>query len=738
MQYKILIALSCMLAYTYTATAQDNDTTQIHDLSLNEIVISASKFKEHKKNVTQRIESITQKEIEWSVPQTSATMLEQTGNVFVQRSQAGGGSPVIRGFEANRVLMVIDGVRMNNAIYRGGHLQNVITVDNNMLDKVEVLYGPSSTLYGSDALGGVIVFSTKKPQLAEWKGMDVHTNVITRYSSANHEGTGHVDFNLGFRKFASLTSVTYSKFGDLRQGNLRNPFGEPLGLRNEYVERVGDTDMVFLNADPNVQKNSGYKQIDMMQKFLYQQNEHIAHSLNLQYSTSSDIPRYDRLTDYRNGSLRYAEWYYGPQTRLMGAYQFDATNLHGFIDEIKAGVNYQYIEESRNQRSLNDDVRQSRNEQLDVIGYNIDLRKVMNRHELTLGTDGQYNKVRSTANGENIVTGATTPLDTRYPDGGSSMYYGAVYAQHLYKIVPGKLILNDGLRLNFVNQRATFVDKTFFPFPYNEATQRNSALSGNLGLVYMPNTDWRFTMNGSTGFRSPNIDDVGKVFESVTGEILVVPNPDLKPEYTYNADLGISYTDGNHIKIEANGFYTWFRNAIVTSAFNLAGDDSVMYDGKLTAVMANQNKATAYLYGLNAAVTLKLMPRVTLYSTFNYTYGRYENAGVEVPLDHIPPIFGKTSLIYSQKRFEGEVYTMYNGWKHLDDYSPSGEDNLKYATSQGMPAWYTLNLRTGYKFNSNMSIQIALENIMDQNYRVFSSGVSAPGRNLVITLRGTL
>ena len=422
----------------------------------------------------------------------------------------------------------------------------------------------------------------------------------------------------------------------------------------------------------------------------------------------------------------------------MGAYQFDATNLHGFIDEIKAGINYQYIEESRHQRSLNDNVRQSRKEQLDVIGYNIDLRKVMNRHELTLGTDGQYNKVRSTANGENIVTGATTPLDTRYPDGGSSMYYGAVYAQHLYKIVPGKLILNDGLRLNFVNQQATFVDKTFFPFPYNEATQRNSALSGNLGLVYMPNTDWRFTMNGSTGFRSPNIDDVGKVFESVSGEILVVPNPDLKPEYTYNADLGISYTDGNHIKIEANGFYTWFRNAIVTSAFNLAGDDSVMYDGKLTAVMANQNKATAYLYGLNAAVTLKLMPRVTLYSTFNYTYGRYENAGVEVPLDHIPPIFGKTSLIYSQKRFEGEVYTMYNGWKHLDDYSPSGEDNLKYATSMGMPAWYTLNLRTGYKFNSNMSIQIALENIMDQNYRVFSSGVSAPGRNLVITLRGTL
>lgn len=736
MQYKILIALSCMIAFN--ASAQDNDTMQIHSLSMDEFVISASKFKEHKKNVTQRIESISQKEIEWSMPQSSATMLEQTGNVFVQRSQAGGGSPVIRGFEANRVLMVVDGVRMNNAIYRGGHLQNVITVDNNILDKVEVLYGPSSTLYGSDALGGVIVFNTKKPQLAEWKGMDVHTNMMTRYSSANHEGTGHVDFNLGFRKFASFTSVTYSKFGDTRQGNLRNPFAEPLGLSNEYVERVGDSDVVYLNPDPDVQKNSGYSQVDLMQKFLFQQTEHISHTLNLQFSSSSDIPRYDRLTDYRNGSLRFAEWYYGPQNRLMAAYQVDALKLSGFIDEIKAGVNYQYIEESRHQRSLNNNIRQDRNEMLDVIGYNIDLRKVMNKHEITIGTDGQYNNVRSSASGKNIVTGEETPLDTRYPDGGSTMYYGALYAQHLYKIINDKLILNDGLRLNFVNQRATFNNKAFFPFPYNDATQNNAALSGNLGLVFMPHKDWRFTLNGSTGFRSPNIDDVGKVFESVGGEILVVPNPNLKPEHTYNADLGISYTDANHIKIEANGFYTWFKNAIVTSAFNLNGEDSVMYDGKLTQIVANQNKATAYLVGFNAAVTLKLMPGVTLYSTFNYTYGRYEQAGTEVPLDHIPPIFGKTSLMYRQKRLEGEVYTMYNGWKNLDDYSPSGEDNLKYATSLGMPGWYTLNLRTGYHFNDNMSVQIALENIMDQNYRVFASGISSPGRNLVITLRGTL
>ncbi|MCB0699111.1 MAG: TonB-dependent receptor [Chitinophagales bacterium] len=735
MQRIICIALLCAIS-VYTS-AQDNDTTQIHDIKIGEVVISANKFKEHKENVAQTIQTIGKKEIEWAMPQTSATLLEQTGNIFVQRSQAGGGSPVIRGFEANRVLLIVDGVRMNNAIYRGGHLQNIITLDNNMLEAVEVLHGPASTLYGSDALGGAMVFRSKQPTLAEWKGIDVHTNFMTRYSSANNENTGHIDFNLGWRKFASLTSVTYSRFGHTRQGNLRSPYNDSFGARTYYVERIGDVDRVVLNRDKNLQKYTGYNQVDVMQKFLYEQNEKIKHTLNFQMSTSSDVPRYDRLTDMKNDSLRYAEWYYGPQQRIMAAYQLNAVNLNGFVDEVTAGVNYQSIEESRHQRSFGDDVRQNRTDNLDVIGYNIDLRKKMNNHEVTLGTDGQYNNVRSSAYGENLVTGARSSLDTRYPDGGSNMYYGAIYAQHIYKIVPDKLILNDGIRYNYVQLNATFNDKTFFPFPYSSASQTNNALSGNLGLIYMPAKQWRFVLNGSTGFRSPNIDDLGKVFESQGGEILVVPNPDVSPEYSYNADLGVSYTDDEHLKVDLGGYYTWLNNAIVQDLFTLNGQSMIMYDGQLTQVVASQNKAEAYVCGLNAAITAKFN-HVTFYNTFNYTYGRYNNAGTTVPLDHIPPVFGKTSIMYNKKKYSGEFYVMYNGWKRLKDYSPSGEDNLKYATSLGMPSWYTLNLRTGYNINDNMSVQLAMENIMDKNYRVFASGVSMPGRNVVLTLRGRL
>ncbi len=737
MQRKLLISFISVLAAYNPAVAQ-TETDTLHPVKLDELVISAGKFGEHKKNLTQTVQVISSKEIQWAMPQTSASMLEQTGNVFMQRSQAGGGSAVLRGFEANKVLMVVDGVRMNNAIYRGGHLQNVITIDNNMLERAEVLYGPASTLYGSDALGGVIVFNSKAAKLSATGKTEMTGNAMTRYSTANNEKTGHIDFNLGFKKFAALTSVTYSDFDDMRMGDFRNPFYGSFGSRDEYVDRINGVDSIVKNSDRNVQKQSGYTQVDILEKLVYKPNWRNTHTLNLQYSTSSDIPRYDRLTDIRNGKLRYAEWYYGPQDRMMAAYQFHATDQLGFFDEIKAGVNYQLIEESRYQRNRGSNDREGRIENVGVLGYNIDGRRMMGKHELSLGIDGQLNNVKSAASSVDIVTNQESPLDTRYPDGGSSMFFGAVYGQHIYKI-SNKLVLNDGLRLNYVSLDATFNDKTFFPFPYSNASQQSIAWSGNVGLAYMPVEHWRFTFNASTGFRAPNIDDIAKVFESAGGVNLVVPNPDLKPEYSYNLDLGITYVVNDRLKLEGTGYYTWLNDAVIQQPFTLNGKDSVDYDGKTTAVVANQNAARGFLYGFNTAITAHLVPNVTLYSTINFTYARYfDAADVQSPLDHIPPVFGKTSIMYAQKRFSAEVFALYNGWKRLKDYSPSGEDNLNYATPNGMPAWYTLNLRTGYKVNKYFGIEMALENILDYNYRVFASGIHAPGRNFVVTLRGHL
>lgn len=726
------------LLFSSAAKAQEADTLRpLAPVRLEEIVFSANKFQENKAYIAQPIRVIDEKAIKWASPGTVAGLLEQSGSAFVQKSQMGGGSPVLRGFEASRILLVVDGVRMNNAIYRAGHLQNVITLDPQVLDRVEIMYGPAGTLYGSDALGGVIVFHTRMPALGAPGKLRTQTNALYRFSSANKGHTGHADFNIGGRRWASLTSITYSDFGDLRQGADRSSDHPDFGKRNEYVERIGGKDSILKNSNPNIQKQSAYRQIDLLEKVRYHSGEHTDHVLNLQYSTSSDIPRYDRLTEYRNGKLRYAEWYYGPQERLMAAYQLKSTQLKGWFDDLLAGASYQNIGESRHQRNRGNDERQHRDERLHVAGYNIDLRKRSGRHELNIGTDGQYNKVRSTARTENILTGAEAPLDTRYPDGGSSMWYAAVYAGYLYKIIPEKLVLNAGVRLNHVALDATFKDTTFFRFPFRDAAQRNTALSGNLGLVYLPAPRWRSALSFSTGFRAPNVDDLAKVFESAGGTQLVVPNPDLKPEYTYNADYNLSYRAGERLTIEAGANYTLFRNAIVLDRFFYNEQDSIVYNGEKTGIVASQNKAKAWLYGLYASVTAQITPEISAYGSCAYTYGRYSNAqDEEVPLDHVPPFYGKAGVTYLKKKFSGELFALFNGTKKISDYNPYGEDNQQYATPGGMPGWYTLNLRLGYQVQQHVSLQVGLENVLDRNYRTFGSGISAEGRNLVLTLRG--
>lgn len=139
--------------------AQEKKDSVASSQTLDEVLFSANKFAEKKKNIAQKIEIVSSSFMQQVNAQNAGDLLTQTGQVFVQKSQQGGSSPVLRGFEASRVLLVVDGIRMNNAIYRAGHLQNVITIDQNALERVELLYGPSSTLYGSDALGGTMHFS---------------------------------------------------------------------------------------------------------------------------------------------------------------------------------------------------------------------------------------------------------------------------------------------------------------------------------------------------------------------------------------------------------------------------------------------------------------------------------------------------------------------------------------------------------------------------------------------------
>ncbi len=705
--------------------------------SLDDVVVSASKFEEKRKDIAQPIEVIRSKDLAFMNQSTTADVMQNTGNILVQKSQLGGGSPIIRGFETNKVLMVVDGVRMNNAIYRGGHLQNILTLDNTVMDRVEILFGPGSTVYGSDALGGVMHFYTKNPTLNSESGLLVKANAFTRYGTAAGEITGHADISLGTQKFGSLTSLTFSKFGDLRQGNNRNPFYGDWGKRDFYQATFNGVDSMVVNPDSNLQVGSAYSQYDILQKFLFQQNARISHVVNLQFSSSSDMPRYDRLTQVGgNGLPRFAEWYYGPAKRLFASYTLNLKADNGIYDSGRMIVAYQNIEESRHDRRFGSDNLNHRIEKLNIVSLNADFSKKFGKQELRYGLEGTYNKVESTAEREHPSTGLTDALDTRYPNGGSSMESVAIYATHSWEIVPGKLILNDGLRFSQVGLNAAWKDTTFFPFPFSEVRQNNLSLNGNVGLVCMPGADWRFTLLGSTGFRAPNVDDLSKVFESVPGNV-IVPNPDLKPENTYNIDLGLSKTIAKQVTIGGNAWYTFYRNAITTGLSTFQGQDSILYDGQLSQVTASQNAAKAYLYGGSAYLSMDFNAHFRWVNTVNYTYGRIETDTTPYPLDHIAPVFGKSSLQFSMKKLRAEAFVLFSGWKRLKDYNLVGEDNIDNATPLGMPAWMTLNVRAAYQVNKYLQVQAAVENILDQNYRVFASNIGAPGRNFVVTVRGS-
>ena len=702
----------------------------------NETVVSANRSTEKRKDVAQKIQVVRAAEIQFQQQTSMADVLANSGSVFVQKSQLGGGSPIIRGFETNKVLLVVDGIRMNNAIYRGGHLQNVLTLDQANMDRVELVFGPGSVIYGSDAIGGVMSFQTKKPIFSSSDQLLVRSSAYMRGFSASAGYAANAQVNVGNQRFASLTSISYASYGDLRQGAKRSEAIGNLGYRPWYVAQFNGADSMVVNADSSLQVGSGYTQYDVLQKFSFVQKPGVMHHLNVQLSNSGNIDRYDRLTLMSGSKPKFAEWYYGPQYRLLAAYTLELNNATKFYDNARIIFAYQGIEESRMDRKFQKASRNHRREQLDIFNLNADFMKKMGAHELRYGAEAYLNQVNSTAYAEDIHTGVQSAIDTRYPDGGSSMQGAALYVSHTYE-VSKKLIVNDGIRFSQVALQAQFEDQTFFPFPFSNIQQNHLALNGNLGLIYMPVPKLRLTLNGSTAFRAPNVDDLTKVFESVPGSV-IVPNPNLKAEYAYNAELGLQYQFMKKSTFGVNLYQTYLTNALTVQNGTFNGADSVLYDGQMSQVLTTTNAGNAYVRGFEAFLQAQLTPSLQLSGSYNYTLGRIITDTLPYPLDHIAPAFGKVSLRYTMlhNKLKLEGFAMYSGWKHLEDYNLVGEDNFAYATPDGMPSWYTLNMRANYNINNQLSVQVACENITDQNYRMFASNISAPGRNFILTLRG--
>ena len=703
-------------------------------IALDNVVVSSNRWEENKSENPNTIALIAPRDVDFQNPQTTADMLGMSGNVFIQKSQLGGGSPMIRGFSTNRLLIVIDGVRMNTAIFRSGNLQNVISLDANGLSHTEVIFGPGSVIYGSDAIAGVMSFYTYSPRFSLGDEMVFNTSAMTRFSSANTEKTGHVHFNIGLKNWGFLTSVTYSDFDDLVMGS-----NGPIDfLRPTYQDIINGKDTVLVNPNPKKQVESGYYQINLMQKILYAPADAWELEYAFHYSTTSDYSRYDRLLRPRGSTLRSAEWYYGPQRWMMNSFTLSNFTSNSVYDIAKFIIAYQNFEESRHDRNLNSSSRTNNTEKVNAFSLNLDMIKEIDENSnVFYGVEAVLNRVMSTGNSENINTGTITPGPSRYPDGSTWNSFG-LYVTYKNKLSP-QYILQTGLRYNYVTLDADF-DTTFYPFPFTNADLRTGALTGTAGLVWHPHPDWQFNLNLSTGFRAPNVDDIGKVFDSEPGSV-VVPNPDLKPEYAYNVEIGIRKIFPDLLEVDVTGYYTYLDNALVRRDFKLGGLDSIIYSGELSQVQAIQNAAKAYIWGIEFAMDIVIEKYFNLRGSINYQKGKEEDdAGDTVPLRHAAPWFGKAELIFRKDKIEASIYADYNSKIANKDLAPSEiEKDYLYAKDANgdvyCPSWYTLNFKMSYRLLDNFELYLGVENITDQRYRPYSSGISAPGRNFITSLR---
>ena len=702
---------------------------------LDEFVISASKWEQDIREIPNKIKILRNIDISFNNPQTAADLLAGSNEVFIQKSQLGGGSPMIRGFSTNSILLVVDGVRMNNAIYRSGNLQNIISLDPHIIQNTEIIFGPGSVVYGSDALGGVMDFHTKRALLSTGEKKHFSLNAFTRYSSANKENTGHLDFNLGSEKWASLTSISFSKYDDLKMGSKKNPDYQ----RYEYSKRINNTDSVFKNPNPNIQKFSGYSQINLTQKIRFRPNEHLDMNYSFHLSELSDVPRYDRLIQYKNDLLIYAEWYYGPQKWIMHSINARYDNPNPLFDAAQFTVAYQEYEESRHDRKFGETEIRHRTEKVNAFSLNLDMDKKINKKQgFYYGLEFVLNDVISTAESENILTSVILPEATRYPDGNNKYITTAGYA-HYRNNLNDFFTFNTGLRLNYINLNSTLINNSFYNFPYDNISLNTMALNGSAGLVFRPNEKWQVNLNASSGFRAPNIDDVGKIFDSEPGSV-IVPNNNLKPEYAYNIDLGFVRNIKDKFHFELTGFYTLLRNAMVRRDFAFNQQDSIMYDGLLSKVQAVVNASSATLYGLNLSLDAEIQNHLSFKTNLSYTFGQDVD---NIPLQHIAPLFGSSHIIYNNQILHVDLYANYNGEKPFDKLAPSEQSKTyMYAVDNNgnpySPTWFTLNLKTSYKWKTHFIIFAGIENMLDHRYRPYSSGIVSPGRNFTISLKYTI
>ncbi len=669
---KKLILLLFPVIAVFFAGAQPKITDT---LLIDEVVVTTQRTPVEQLLVPYSAGVLDKTEMENFTKRSTPEMLMNTDGVFVQKTNHGGGSPFIRGLTGNQTLLLYDGIRLNNSIYRYGPNQYLNTVDVFSIDHMEVARGTGSVQYGSDALGGALQLFSINPVLTG-SGAEWHGNATGKFMTGDMEKTGRGQLEYQSEKVAFIAGGTYRDFGDLVGGK-----------------------------ETGVQSPSGYTEYAFDGKLLFALNENMQLTLASQFLNQTHVPVYHKVV-----LENYAVNEFHPQQRLMNYARLNIQGSNKVFNQVKLIASWQQNTENTAAQKNGSNLTQLDSNRVNTLGFVADVTSEFSKNWTANSGIEFYHDVVSSSRFVIDNTGVVSPLEKRglYPDDSK---YGNFSVYSLHHFTAGNWIFDGGLRFNTF--KIKIKDENL-----GDVEITPQALVFNVGAMYNLNRENHLYATVSNGFRAPNIDDMGTL--GIVDFRYEVPAYDLEPEKSVNFETGYKLSLP---KFQANvAAYYMMLNQLITRV-KVEGEEIDGYP-----VYVKENVGEAFIAGGEAFFLWKLIPHLDLNGGFSYTYG--QNITGDEPLRRIPPFNGKLGAVYTVKRFFVSGELLFAG---KQDRLAAGDKSDNRIPEGGTPGWEVVNLFAGYNLK-HIKLKAGFENILNEDYRTHGSGINGVGRSAWLML----
>lgn len=650
--------------------------------TLEHVQVTATRMQKRDIDIAAAVTAIDAETVLQFAPDVIAEMLRGQPGTFFQQTTPGQGVPIIRGLKGSQVLHMVDGMRLNNALFRSSPNQYLGLVDSFAVSRMEIVRGAQGALYGADAMGGVVNILTPEPDYAgaDWQQ---DSRLYGSYDSVDDGWVFNARTQGGQQGWGFTGGASYQDHGSRQSGS-----GETL-VPSYFTSEAADL------------------------KFVMGAGERSSLMLAAQVMEQPETPRYDAMTP-GYGELEPAseQSFFKPNRRsfLHARYRYDGPGE--WFDQVEAHLARQVITDDHLSQDYGSAEIVTEHNRSTLDGLTLQVNS--NLHSgpsLVWGAEYYSDAIDSTRfiqpEGSNVKTG----VPGRFPDG-SSMDSAALYLSGEW-IRTDQFSLDAGLRYSWFDVR--------LPADENHAVVRlaPSHLTGDMHLVYTLNPGLKLVGNLGRGFRPPNIFDLSALGPR-DGNRFNIASTDLGPETVWSYDLGIKVETGS-IELEVFAFYLDYIDKI-TSVYT--GD--VTGDGRL--VIRSENLNQVDIYGLEAGLNWAVTTDLRLFAIANYTYGEeQDDMGSGFPADRIPPLNGQLGLeYYLSENWRFEPYLLFAG--EQDRLSPRDEGDPRI-NPLGTPAWGTLNLLLDWQATATLQLGLRLENLTDKAYREHASGLDAAGRN---------